>query len=148
MTTETEQKIKGIVELIKCDDFSYIFASKNEANEICDNTPMPCVINVLPISGTGSVKGNSIKLQPNCLFAFLDKTSEVEKFAEEITEINSRMMSAMLEFIARLNASGIFEQIAEFRWEGLEEFDIGAAGVVLDIQLKEKAGVLLCTLTQ
>jgi hypothetical protein len=148
METATEQKIKELVEQIQSDEFAYIFGSKNEANEVLDSTPMPCVINILPISGTGTIKGNSIKMQPNCLFAFLDKISEEEKLAEEITEISSRMMAALKEFIARLNKSGYFEPISEFRWESIEEYDIGAAGVVLDIQLKEKEGVQLCTLTQ
>ena len=146
MTTEFELKIKTIVESMSTSKFSYVFASKNEANFLLEKTDMPCIINVLPVSGTLDVRATSINDTPNCLIAFFDKLPEVNATIDDIKEINTRMMLGVQEFIAKVNSSGLFDTVTNVNYQNVEEYDIACYGYVLDIKLKETSGTSICNL--
>lgn len=143
MTIDFEQKIKEIALQLER-GFSYVYASKNEANQLLDNIELPAVVNLLPVSGKCTLKGNSTKIAPNCLIGFFDKSNTEEKTAEEVTTVNSNMLYDAMEFVVKLNKSGMFETVTEFDWENVEEYDAVVSGVVIQLQLKERAGVLIC----
>lgn len=146
MTEAFENKIKEIVESLKTSSFSYVFSTKNGANHILENTPMPVVVNVLPISGTIEMKSNTIASAPNCLIGFFDKLGETDVPEADAKEINTRMFLAAQEFIVKANASGYFKQLKEIQYQNIEQYDIGCFGIVLDVQLHENSGTLICSL--
>jgi len=154
MTTEFELKISDIVaSMNQTTDasgnpvtFSYVFASKNEANYLLEKTTMPCVVNILPVSGKLEVKATSINDSPNCLLGFFDKLPEVNAVIDDIKNINSRMMLAAQEFIAKVNSSGKFKTVENVSYQNIEEYDIACFGYVLQLQLTEMSGTAICNL--
>ena len=146
MTEQFESKIKAIVDSMTSSSFNYIFSTKKEANHILEKTPMPVVINVLPVSGTMEVKPLSINVSPNCLIGFFDKLPDMNHKGVDVKEINNRMFLAAEEFIAKVNASGKFKKLTSITYQNIEEYDISCYGVVLDVQLTELEGTQTCSL--
>lgn len=149
MTEQFENKIKEIVDSMTTASFNYVFSTKRGANYVLGNTPMPAVVNVIPVSGNLKVKPTTISSSPNCLIGFFDKLTEVTDDAvleREAAEINTRMFLAAQEFIVKANASGYFQLITDVPYQNIEEYDIRCFGIVLDIQLAEKLGNLICSL--
>ena len=68
-----EQKIKSVVDQMK--GVTYIFDNWQAANVRLDKLPLPAVLNVLPVSGNFQLGPTQLKDYPNCMLAFMDKTS-------------------------------------------------------------------------
>ena len=157
MTTQFEQEIKKIVDSMQLyingirnmNGYSYIFSTYNEANTAFEEEiSFPIVLNLLPTGGQGTVAANTIKLAPHCLVAFIDKLPTEERTSADITLIVNEMIKAAMKFISKVNESSYFENVLTFRWTSIGLFDVKTAGIVLEIQLKEKIGTQFCKINQ
>lgn len=141
--TTVEQKIKSVVD--KMEGLTYVFDNWQTANLRLDKLPFPAVVNVLPVSGRFNLDKNKLRDYPNCLIAFMDKID----FDFDGTEADQKVelcKSYAKEFILRLNESNLFEYIEgdiyySTTYDGL---DANVAIVAIELQLKEKQGIMLC----
>ena len=158
MTTQFEQNIKAIVDSMitpllsdgtpNTDGWSYIYSTWNEANQATEDVvSFPIVLNLLPNRGAGNVSGNTIRMTYPCLIAFIDKIPNSEHKTSDVTEITSRMIKGMQEFISKINSSSNFENVIKFQYESVGEFDVNMAGVVLNISITEKIGTPFCKIS-
>ena len=141
--TTVESKIKSIVE--QMEGVTYIFENWATANVRLDSGVMPAILNVLPVSGHFNLGKMHLKDFPNCMLAFLDK-ADLDFDGAENDAIIERCKEFAKEFILRLNASGLFEQV-----EGdipysivYDKLDVNVTGIVIEMQLKEAKGLVLC----
>lgn len=138
-----EAKIKSIVEEMK--GITYIFDNWATANVRLDSSAMPAVLNVLPVSGRFNLGKTQLKDFPNCMLAFLDK-SDFDFDGTENDEIIERCKLFAKEFILRLNASEMFEQVeGDIPYSVVyDKLDVNVTGIVIEMQLKESRGLVLC----
>lgn len=138
-----EAKIKSIVEEMK--GITYIFDNWATANVRLDSSAMPAVLNVLPVSGRFNLGKTQLKDFPNCMLAFLDK-SDFDFDGTENDEIIERCKLLAKEFILRLNASEMFEQVeGDIPYSVVyDKLDVNVTGIVIEMQLKESRGLVLC----
>lgn len=138
-----EAKIKSIVEEMK--GVTYIFDNWATANVRLDSSAMPAVLNVLPVSGRFNLGKTQLKDFPNCMLAFLDK-SDFDFDGTENDEIIERCKLLAKEFILRLNASEMFEQVeGDIPYSVVyDKLDVNVTGIVIEMQLKESRGLVLC----
>lgn len=158
MTKTFEQNIKAIIDsmqtpllsdgTINPNRWTYIFSTWNEANKATEDiVKFPIVLNLLPNRGAGNVSGNTIRMTYPCLIAFIDKIPNSEHLTSDVTEITSRMIKGMQEFISKINSSPNFENVIKFQYESVGEFDVNIAGVVLNISITEKIGTPFCKIS-
>ena len=157
MTTQFEQEIKKVVDSMQLyingvrnvNGYSYVFSTYNEVNAAFEEKiTFPIVLNLLSVGGQGIVAANTIKLAPHCLVAFIDKLPTTDKTTADVTPVVTNMLIAAMKFISKVNESSYFENVLQFRWSSIGQFDVATAGVVLDIQLKEKIGTQFCKINQ
>lgn len=119
----------------------YVFASMNEANVILDDGEFPVIIDVLPTSGSVTIRQGFFKDAPNCLLFFCDKT-ELDYEAEREQPTIARMKQLAFKFISVANASGYFEPIYDASYQIMyDKLDVAVSGVALSITLKDAIGV-------
>ncbi len=132
------QYVKRIVE---CMGLHYIFASMYEANVLVGEGDFPVVIDVLPTSGSVSVRQGYFRDAPNCLLFFCDKT-DLDYNAEREQPKIARMKHLAFEFIAEANKSGYFEPITDATYEVMyDRTDVAVSGVALSLTLQDAVGV-------
>lgn len=138
-------KIRSVVELMNGSP-PLIGGSWYKLNHEAEHVPLPCVMWVNPASGTLEAKAVQIIDNPNCLIAFFEKTEFIGDFEDDSAAmVTTKAMAS--EFIARCNASGYFDQIKDARYSvSFDKFDVNAAGIVLEIPLREKQGTNVCDL--
>lgn len=136
-------KIRSVVEQMNGAP-PFIGGSWYKLNHDVEHAPLPCVMWVTPASGTFEAKAIQILDSPNCLIAFFDKTDFIGDFEDDSAAMETTKAMAA-EFIARCNASGLFDQIKDSRYSAvMDKFDVNAAGIVLEVSIKEKQGMNIC----
>lgn len=138
-----EQKIRIIAE--RMGNVNYLYDGWGLVNLRADQTPTPIMVNILPVSGAFHLNGRRITESVNCLIGFLDKT-QFDFDGIENDAIIERMKKLALEFIMTLNESGLFEPITGEVPMSIEYnlLDVNLTGVILQISLEEKRGVVMC----
>lgn len=138
-----ESKIKSIVKKMR--GVTYIYENWATANIEMDDLPLPAVINVLPVSGVVNVSSTQIKDCPNCMIAFADLCPDGAS-KDDNNIIVDKCKQRAIEFILRVNESGLFEPIDnDVRYSAFyDKLDVGIAGIVLELTLKETQGIVLC----
>ncbi len=132
------QRIKAIAGRL---GIRYLFASMHEANIILDDGCFPVLVDVLPTSGSVSIRQGFFKDAPNCLLFFCDKT-ELDYEAEREQPTIARMKQLAFRFVSEANASGYFETITEASYQVMyDKLDVAVSGVALSITLKDAIGV-------
>ena len=91
---------------------SYKFNDWTRANVNFDFKQLPVCLYILPVSGQINFKNGNVRDNPNALIAFLDKAEfDFEGVENEVTV--ERMKYYAVEFISRVNQSGLFKQLPE-----------------------------------
>ncbi|MEG1334700.1 MAG: hypothetical protein RSD11_13700 [Bacteroides sp.] len=142
-----EQKVKSVAETIE--GLTYVFENWTKADIRIERLPLPAMVNLLPVSGSFKLKNNQFKDQPNCMFAFFDKSERDSNGLEHDTVVD-RCKSLAMEFIVRLNESGLFEPIEdEISYSvSLDKLSTYVSGIIVSLQLKEVKGVCVSNLTK
>ena len=140
-----EQKVKSVAETIE--GLTYVFENWTKADIRMDRLPLPAMVNLLPVSGSFKLKNNQFKDQPNCMFAFFDKSLR-DSTGTEYDTVVDRCKSLAIEFIARLNESALFEPIeGEINYSvSLDKLSTSVSGIIVSVQLKEVIGVCVSNL--
>lgn len=135
-----EQKVKSVAETME--GLTYVFENWTKADIRIERLPLPAMVNLLPVSGSFKLKNNQFKDQPNCMFAFFDK-SERDSNGSEYDTVVDRCKALAMEFIAKLNNSGLFEPIeGEIGYSvSLDKLSTSVSGIIVSVQLKELKGV-------
>lgn len=136
-----ENKIRAIAEKM---DIAYLYDDWTRVNKRIDNSPLPVMVNVLPVSGSFRTtnRGANLALRANCLIAFLDKT-EFDFDSAENDEIVHKMTDYAAAFVMLCNESGQFEPISDDNMSlqvCYDKLDVNVTGVILDITLQESSG--------
>jgi hypothetical protein len=142
MKTSVERKIASIAEQL---GITYLYDNWATANVRLDKEKMPVMINVLPVSGKFSLSRVQIRDCPNCMLAFADLT-ELDFDGVDNDEVIERCKSHAIDFIKRLNNSGLFEPVdGDITYSVFyDKLDVNITGVVIELQLKEVHGVPMC----
>ncbi|WP_321479761.1 hypothetical protein [uncultured Bacteroides sp.] len=137
-----EQKIKSVAD--KMPSFTYVYEDWTRADVRLERLSLPAIINLLPVSGSLSLKKDQFRDAPNCMLVFVDKVQR-DANGSDNEEVFERMKFAAMEFVTRLNQSGLFDPI-----EGdipysviLERLSPVLTGISVSFKLKEVTGV--CT---
>lgn len=119
-------------------DFAYIFADWFDASRIVSKSPLPAVVNILPVSGTMEVRNGRRHDVENGAVAFVDKVPK-DATGEDNAEVYNRMKDAAFVFLRAINNSGYFEPVGEAVGFSViyEQLTSIVTGVMLDIQLRE-----------
>lgn len=135
-----EQKVKSVAETME--GLTYVFENWTKADIRIERFPLPAMVNLLPVSGSFKLKNNQFKDQPNCMFAFFDK-SERDSNGSEYDTVVDRCKALAMEFIVKLNNSGLFEPIeGEISYSvSLDKLSTSVSGIIVSVQLKELKGV-------
>lgn len=135
-----EQKVKSVAETM--DGLTYVFENWTKADIRIERLPLPAMVNLLPVSGSFKLKNNQFKDQPNCMFAFFDK-SERDSNGSEYDTVVDRCKALAMELIVKLNNSGFFEPIeGEISYSvSLDKLSTSVSGIIVSVQLKEAKGV-------
>lgn len=142
-----EQKVKSVAETME--GLTYVFENWTKADIRIERLPLPAMVNLLPVSGYFKLKNNQFKDQPNCMFAFFDK-SERDSNGSEYDTVVDRCKALAMEFIVKLNNSGFFEPIeGEISYSvSLDKLSTSVSGIIVSVQLKELKGVCASNLMQ
>ena len=132
-----EEKIKRVCADV-LPDMTYVFADWFDASRILENTPLPAVVNVLPVSGTMEVRNGKRRDIQNSAVAFVDKVPK-DATGEDNARVYNRMKAVAFAFIEGVNKSGWFEPITEATPYTVIYMQMTSivTGVYLDIQLRE-----------
>lgn len=138
-----EEKIKSVVESMK--GVTYLFENWQTANVRADNTPLPAVLNVLPVSGVFNLGATQLKDFPNCMLAFMDKAN-FDFNGRENDEVVERCKLKAKEFILRLNESLLFKPVyGDISYSVFyDKLDVNVTGIVIELKLEEVSGIVLC----
>lgn len=140
-----EQKVKSVAETME--GLTYVFENWTKADIRIERLPLPAMVNLLPVSGSFKLKNNQFKDQPNCMFAFFDK-SERDSNGSEYDTVVDRCKALAMEFIVKLNNSGFFEPIeGEISYSvSLDKLSTSVSGIIVSVQLKELKGACVSNL--
>lgn len=139
-----EDKVRRVVEHM--DKLTYLFCDLTEANWRLDADCLPAVVNVMPLTGSIRITPTWVNYWPKCSFWFVDKV-DLDADGECVQDVVNRCMDYAYEFILTLNQSRMFEPIENTEVDMqvvTGDMDANVAGVVIELQLKEKQGLLLC----
>lgn len=142
--TRVEEKIRSVVE--RMDKLTYIFEDMQGANLKLDSAELPAFVNVMPLSGSIRVTPMQVKNFPKCSFWFVDRV-DLDADAEGIKDVVDRCMDFAYEFLLTLNESKMFEPIEDTDVPiqvVTSDMDANVAGVVLEVELREREGLRLC----
>ena len=138
-----QSKVKIIVDQLTGTP-AYIGGSWYKLNQEVEKATLPVVMYISPVTGRFFGQGMQLLDSPRCMIAFMDKVTFVSNFDDE-NEVTDRMKLMCAEFIAKCNASGMFDQIKDVNYEMFyDKLDVNLIGIVLDVNLKEKQGVNIC----
>lgn len=144
MRKRVEEKIRSVVE--RMDKLTYVYEDLQGANLKMDSAELPVFVNVMPLSGNVRVTPTQVKHYPKCSFWFVDKI-DLDADNETIKDVVDRCMDYAYEFILTLNDSKLFEPIENVDVPlqvVTSDLDANVSGVVLEIELKERQGLMLC----
>lgn len=116
------------------------------ANRHFDFGKFPAILNLLPAKMQVSFTPKHMKQTGECSFAIFDKV-DMDATAEEYCAIVMDCAEYAAELILQLNDSKLFQTIEnkDFDMSPLwNEMDVNVAGVIVNITLKEKQGIILC----
>lgn len=139
-----EEKIRKVVEFMG--NLTYVFENLQGANLKLDSAELPAFVNVIPLTGSINITATQVRNYPRCSFWFVDKVN-LDADGEDIKDVVDRCMDYAYEFILTLNESKFFEPIekTEVDYQVVtSDMDSNVAGVVIELQLKEKRGLQLC----
>ena len=95
-----EEKVRAV-----CADalpeFTYIFADWFDASRIVSKSPLPAVVNILPVSGTMEVRNGRRYDVENGAVAFVDKVPK-DATGEDNAKVYNRMKDAAFIFLRAL----------------------------------------------
>lgn len=137
-----EGKIRSIVEPLAV---NYSYNDWTRVNMDYDHLEYPAIIFIQPVSGNLRVANEQIKDQPDCMFAFLDRTVHDDDAVSEDCVIE-RMKRLCYRFIKAFNESRLFDALPEdipYR-SVVDRLDQGVSGIIISPRIKEKKGVMLC----
>lgn len=142
--TRVEEKIRKVVEFMG--NLTYVFENMQGANLKLDSAPLPAFVNVMPLTGSIRITPLQVKNYPKCSFWFVDKVN-LDADGEEVQDVVNRCMDYAYEFILTLNESQFFEPVEKMDVDYqvvTSDMDANVAGVVIELQLKERNGLILC----
>lgn len=121
---------------------SYLFEDWTRANIAMDGRRfadhpdgLPLVLDVLPVSGTVSVRNGIVRSTTERLVWFLDAIRMDSTTAEDAS-VGTRMMELAKRFIAHVNASGDYERVNDAVWRAeYALLDENVGGVCLEFTL-------------
>lgn len=137
-----QAKIKGILEGM---GETYLFDNWQNANVRMDNTPLPCVLNVLPVSGVFKVGNVQLKDKPNCLIAFMDK-AEFDFDGVQNDDVIEGCKARAKRFIIEVNKGDVFKPIGDdVRYTVFyDKLDVNVTGIIIELSLEEVHGITMC----
>lgn len=137
-----EGKVRSIVEPL---GVNYAYNDWTRVNMDFDHLEYPAVVFIQPVSGNLKVANEQIRDQPDCQFAFLDRTAHDDNAVSEDCVIE-RMKRLCYRFIKAFNASRLFDPLPEdIRYQSVvDRLDQGVSGIIISPRIKEKKGVMLC----
>lgn len=142
--TRVEEKIRNIVEHMG--KLTYVFEDMQGANLKLDSAPLPAFVNVMPLTGNIRITPMQVKYFPRCSFWFVDKV-DIDNDGEGIQDVVNRCMDYAYEFILTMNQSKLFEPVEDTDLNiqvVTSDMDANVAGVVLEMQPREREGLNLC----
>lgn len=142
--TRVEEKIRMVVEHMG--NLTYVFENLQGANLRLDSAELPAFVNVIPLTGSIRVTPTQIRNYPKCSFWFVDKVN-LDADGEDIQDVVNRCMDYAYEFILTLNESKFFEPVENMEVDFqvvTSDMDANVAGIVMEIQLRERNGLILC----
>ena len=100
---------------------------------------------MLPVSGNFQLGPTQLKDYPNCMLAFMDKTS-FDFDGTDNDAIVEKCKNMAKEFILLLNRSRLFEPISGSVPYSVfyDKLNVNVTGITISIQLKETSGIVLC----
>ena len=137
-----QEKIKSILEGM---GENYMYDNWTNANVRLDKGTFPCVIDLLPVSGSFEFGKAQIKDKPNMMLAFVDK-ADFDFSGEDNGKVVEECKKRAKAFLLALNKSGAFYPI-----EGdipysvfYDKFDVNVTGIAIEFQPRETIGTVLC----
>ena len=153
MKKSVEEKIREIIEAM---GIAYLFESWHGANVELDRKKRmrvlsyPICIHVLPQRGTIYWNNNGqIVDAPNCVLAFGDEI-RLDAPADEVQHVVERMKQLAMQFVVRVNGSGLFEPVSGpiIYTCMFDKLDRNLALVTVELVLREIMGVCARNLTE
>lgn len=140
-----EGKVRSIVTPL---GVNYAYNDWTRVNMDFDHLDYPAIVFIQPVSGNLHVANEQIKDQPDCQFAFLDKTVHDDDAVSEDCVIE-RMKRLCYRFIKAFNESKLFDPLPEdIHYQSvIDRLDQGVSGIIISPRIKERKGVLLCDIT-
>lgn len=141
-----EEKIQAVINSMSIPP-TFIGGDWFQANRAVESIQMPIAFYINPISGTLEFITQALDT-PSCLIAFMDKCIIDPNF-DNTTKCINDMKALAVEFVARLNKSEHFFPIKNVRYEvSYDRLDANLCGVIIQAEIKERAGVNLCKLVE
>ena len=137
-----EGKVRSIVLPL---GVNYAYNDWTRVNMDFDHLSYPAIVFIQPVAGNLHVKNDQIKDQPDCQFAFLDKTAHDANAVSEDCVIE-RMKRLCYRFIKAFNESRLFDALPEdIPYQSvIDRLDQGVSGIIISPRIKEQKGVKLC----
>lgn len=138
--TTIERKVNTIVQ--QMDGWSYIYDDYRTVNQRLDNTDLPCVIFVEPVTGSLYVDANQYRdsVQANILFAMACELDHDGILLD--ASVIEKCKLAAIAFIKLCNESGLFEYIETQRYEVfINSYDANVAGIMISPTITELSGI-------
>lgn len=139
---KVEEKIRTLLESL---GENYMFEDWSVANVRIDRFPLPCVLNVLPVSGTLEVSNTQLRDKPSMMIAFMDKVS-FDASGDQRSEVVERCKDRAKAFILTLNKSDLFYPVeGEIRYSVFyDKLNVSVAGVMIEFTPRERKGIVIC----
>lgn len=137
-----QEKIKQVIESL---GEVYLHENWQTANVRIDKMPLPCVLNVLPVSGAFQFGTSRVKDKPNCMIAFMDK-SDFDFDGQNNDVVVERCKCRAMAFLIELGRSGLFKQVTgDIRYSVFyDRMDVNVTGIVIEFTPEEIQGTILC----
>lgn len=137
-----EDKIESVVNSMTVPP-SFIGGDWFKLNYLLDGTTLPAAMWINPVNGMFEIKTQVLD-QPYCFIAFADKVV-FDETHEDTTEVSGRMKALAIEFILRLNASGLFHPVYDPKYEIFyDRADTNVYALCLIADIKERQGATIC----
>lgn len=139
-----EDKIHSIVDSMG-EDVQYQFMNWAQTNVALDIIEKPCIVYVLPPSGTLSFSWARVKDRPESQIAFLAPTDH-DFEGHENDNIIEHMKRLCIKFVKAFNDSGLFEQLdGDIPYRVVYDYlDQNVTGISITPPLIEEDGVIIC----
>lgn len=139
-----EDKIHSIVDSMG-EDVEYQFMNWAQANVAMDKIEKPCIVYVLPPSGTLSFSWARVKDRPESQIAFLAPT-DFDFVGHENDNIIEQMKRLCIRFVKAFNDSRLFRKLeGDIPYRVVYDYlDQNVTGICITPPLVEEDGIIIC----